>query len=623
MNKPLIILNSLNDDYHLTGLVYTWNGYTETSKKSSILKYAEDHSDDLKDKYLEFTHDIGEYIFEGKKIRDYLKIEDCSLWWMSLISEKNPWRSPQIIDCIKVMAIEKIVEEKSPSKIILLIDNQNLKRVLNDFCKKININFLFVPNKNKKIKSFTFADSFSKFFNIILGFCYLTYYFITRWKLKDKSIDIRFIKDSVFFSSYFYNLDIMKSNKGEYYSRQWEELPKLLNNMGHKTIHIENYVKSPDINKASRAKELINVFNAEKELKKHVFLDQYLSVRNYVFILRKYIKIISRPINYKAIRKAFKVKNSNINLWPLIKDDWFSSFSGKTTISNLMYINLFNNHLQNMSYQKLGFYLCENIGWERALIHAWKKNGHGTLIAVPHSTIRYWDLRYFQDKRISKSPSKYSQPVPDYYALNGDQAYNFFLENKISSRDLLKVEALRYQFLNNFISENQNKNNYKNNFKDTKMLILGDFTKNQTHLMLRQLELLITTHKFNLNLTLKPHPLCVINILDYPLLKLSITHKPLQHCANDFNVIFSSNTTSASLECFLMGKKVIIFLDENNLNFSPLRGLKEVSFVNDYSELFNELTSNTDNQDFCNNKNFFWINKDLKRWKKIIDKFLF
>ena len=71
MHKPIVILNSISDNYDSFGNIYTWNGYIENSTKHSILKYVDTHSDELKDKYLEFIHDLGEYVHDNKKIRDY------------------------------------------------------------------------------------------------------------------------------------------------------------------------------------------------------------------------------------------------------------------------------------------------------------------------------------------------------------------------------------------------------------------------------------------------------------------------------------------------------------------------------------------------------------------------
>lgn len=617
MSKTILIYDSSKNN-HNSYLAYSWSGYAQDSRKLSLFRYIENYSDEIKDKYLEFIHDLGEFRYQGKKIRKHFEVEnDFSLWWMSLISEKSPWKSPSILDCIKLIAIEKIVKEQSPRKLIFAVSNKNAAKVLKSFCKKKNIDFEWTPNKKKYPNYIYFNDTVQKFCTCIYGFIYLFYYFVSRSGLKLSKSNLNYNnEDSIFFSSYFYNLDLHKAKEGTYYSRQWGGLPQYLNAKGYKTVHLENFVKSPAIDKVSSAKYLINLFNKENNRKYHVFLDQFLTIKSFFYINLKYMRIINSGISHAKLKAAFNLKKSEMNLWPLMRDDWFSSFCGKTTVSNLIWLRLFNEHLKKMAPQKLGFYLCEGMGWERALIHAWKKNGHGALIAVPHSTVRYWDLRYFQDKRITAFPSKFLFPVPDYYAVNGHHAYNAFLENKCPDNMLLKSEALRYQFLNNTPAEN--KKNIKN-IIDSKMLILGDVSESETDLMLKELELFISNNDVKLNLAIKPHPACEILVSKYPLLDLSIEQNPLEDCLKDYDLIFSSNSTSASLDCYLMSKKVIIFLNKMNLNFSPLRGAKEVDFISDHNDIFAAFRS-FKNESVENN--YFWIDKDLNKWKKIIQKFI-
>ena len=168
MNKPLIIVNSINDNYKSSGLVYTWTGYLESSSNFSILKFIEEHADELRAKYLEFIHDLGEYELQNYKIRDHLEVDgELSLWWMSLLAEKSPWKSPKIIDCIKVMAVEKIIDNKSPNQIILQIDNKNLARTLENLCKKLEISFLWLPGKkNNHSKTIFLFDTFLRFYRV-------------------------------------------------------------------------------------------------------------------------------------------------------------------------------------------------------------------------------------------------------------------------------------------------------------------------------------------------------------------------------------------------------------------------------------------------------------------------
>ena len=125
-----------------------------------------------------------------------------------------------------------------------------------------------------------------------------------------------------------------------------------------------------------------------------------------------------------------------------------------------------------------------------SLIHFWKKYGHGQLIAVPHSTIRYWDLRYFDDKNVWKLNDSFSQPIPDQIAVNGPLSWNSYKKANQPMDRMVKVEALRYLHLDKY-KKFKLMNNEHFVIKDRKinLLILGDIVQETTDAMLKQLEL--------------------------------------------------------------------------------------------------------------------------------------
>ena len=88
-------------------------------------------------------------------------------------------------------------------------------------------------------------------------------------------------------------------------------------------------------------------------------------------------------------------KNNLFWIWSLFKSDWKNSTIGPVSMVNIIFMHLFDKALNDMPKQKMGLYLCENQGWERIFINSWRKNNHGKLIGVVHSTISYWDLNVF------------------------------------------------------------------------------------------------------------------------------------------------------------------------------------------------------------------------------------
>ena len=83
----------------------------------------------------------------------------------------------------------------------------------------------------------------------------------------------------------------------------------------------------------------------------------------------------------------------------------------------------------------------------------------------------------------------------------------------------------------------------------------------------------------------------------------------------------ASVLTSASLDVYCVNLPVINFIDRKNLNFSPLRGYENANFVSSAEEI---LTFIADKKyKLINLKtdryNFFWLDNNLTRWKKLIE----
>ena len=626
MDQPLVISNSFDVTADCLGLVFTWNGYTESDTQKSILRFIESSSDDLRDQYLNFITSLGKSQNKNGRLSKYFEInEGPSLWWMSLLAEKSPYKSPRIIDCIRLMALERIVIIHQPKRVFLCLDDRLLADAIRLMCNRLGIDFSWQHKRNLTLSNVFSTDRFLSFFSKCTALIYLIYYFATRWTLRAPGLrNESSSKDSVFFASYLFNLDIESAEKGSYYSSQWGDLPELIHQSGGKTFHLEHFIKSPAIQNPKSAKRVMSLFDHSSAYRFHRFFDGPLSCQVFLKVVVDYFKLNRKYRELGNVSELFNVPNSKLNLWPILKNDWFCSFTGKTAVSNLILIDLFGRHMKEISFQKMGFYLCENMGWERALIKAWKNNNHGTLIAVPHSTIRFWDLRYFSTPDLNTHPSEVGLPLPDRYALNGEMARKALIQNGYPKEILSKVEALRYQFLEKHmnISPSNDPETVTNDKKVKRILVLGDFTKHQTDLMLKTLEALVKKFRFRAEYTLKPHPVCAIDILDYPLLKGAQTNKRLQDIVVDFDLVFSSNVTSASLDCFLMHKKVIVFLDGTDLNSSPLRGVAGVKFISNAEELYVAIETAEEVIETSRVNDFFWIDSEMSKWKKLISKLI-
>ena len=284
-------------------------------------------------------------------------------------------------------------------------------------------------------------------------------------------------------------------------------------------------------------------------------------------------------------------------------------------MQNCLDINLSEYILQHLPHQRIGFYLQENQPWEMAFIHSWKSAGHGVLVGVPHSTVRYWDLRYFFDPRSYLRTGKYDLPLPDKVGLNGQAALSAYKGGGYPPDQIVEVEALRYEYLIDVLSLAKNNNKPDTPFVD--VLILGDYMPVVTHKQMQWLNDAAQLLPKNIRFTVKPHPNCPVDGSLYPELELHIIHDSLAEILCEYDVAFTSNITSAAVDAYYAGIPVISMLDGETLNMSPLRGIEDVLYVTCSRELVTGLKKFQISKKPVT-KAYFCLDKNLPRWRKLM-----
>ena len=166
-------------------------------------------------------------------------------------------------------------------------------------------------------------------------------------------------------------------------------------------------------------------------------------------------------------------------------------------IYNLHIIQTIDQILSTIPKQKLGFYLLENQGWEKCLNIMWKRYNHKTLAGYLHSTMRFWDLRYFKCKKEFSSKQN-----PDLFLFNGKYSKKIGIKNNYPIKKSIDVEAVRY----NHLLKSKNKKVKKSN-----ILIIGDMN-NYKIILYKSNEKI--KHQFsNKIFYYKPHPSNTIKMI--------------------------------------------------------------------------------------------------------------
>ena len=626
MTASVVVWARQDDPGAGLGEVLHWWRYSDGPGETSIPRYLDKHAERLRARYLEFIHDLGEYQIDGKAIVEHLDLGDgFSFWWMTWLAEKSPFKSPRIYECLRLMALEEILGTARPSRLVLHGADRGLSLAVARLCGDLGVDFDWRPERNGQ-RSWSFRNAYRALPHALQGLVSLRH-LVMKWPLR-KLAKPNWFPDrrSVFLCSYFFHLDPVACASGRFYSRQWESLPNHLQQCGRHVNWIHHFLRSPGGPSLQTALQWFNAFNRDAPAQGcHSFLETYLSWRVVGRALRAWLRLNAAALRLRGISSAFRPKGSSAWLWPLLSNDWSASLQGSAALNNCLWVELFDAALKSMPHQEIGLYLWENQGWESALLRAWRRHGHGQIVGVPHATVVFWHLNNFDDPRSLDSRDKCAKPLPDHLAINGPMAWKAFINAGCLPDRFVEVEALRFQYLAEpgFGPSSAGRDGQAGSASSApgrpkKVLILGDFTLKQTLKMLRCLEEASNLSSLEVSLTLKPHPVCRIGKEDHPSLAFDQTDRPLAEILPNCDLVFSSNTTSAGLEALLAGLPVVVFLDDEDFNHSPLRGVSGVRFVGNAGELAAALNSAGPCVPPPVLEEFFWLDRQLPRWGKLL-----
>lgn len=617
-----------SDDDPPTGnwVTILWGGFGKGNYSDviSLPKLVEEQSDTLRMRYLSWIYDIGETCLKGKRLVDHLELRPSfSYWWMTLVAQKfNAFSSPYILEVIKLLAFEDAFLKKKKIDSILLVSNKKkMAQILKDYCTKANIGFTW--NQAKKDNN---RKSWIKSFYRSLPFFIQASISLIRFAWQRRSNGGRYqvqklskSNAEITFADILVHLDEHGLLNDEFVSNYWTSLIDKLNKSNLLSIWLHSYYEHKVVNSIKLAKNIISRFNKRSGNKQcHILIDVNLSLSLVIKALKDYFGLVKSSFRLNKISRYFQIRGSRFDLWPLFKRDWNDSVRGQSAMVNCLRLNLFESILFRLPCQKLGVYIQENQPWEMALIYFWKVAGHGRLIGVPHTTVRYWDLRYFYDPRSYLRTRRNDLPMPDLVAVNGPVARKFYLQGGYPEKKLVKVEALRYLHLLKIFQESIIPNKTGKNNLHLRILVLGDIFPEVNEQLIRWLKIAAKYLPTEIRYTIKPHPVCEIKNIDFKSGQFCITNAPLSESLADCDIVLTSNATSAAVDAYCTGIPVISVLDGNAFNLSPLRGLDGVVFVTNPMEVV-EALRDWHNYERVEVAPFFYLNKQLFRWKMLLD----
>jgi surface carbohydrate biosynthesis protein (TIGR04326 family) len=584
----------------------------------SMPKVIEQNADELKKQYLKFVYDIGIKKLNGETVIDHMLLrKDFNYWWLTLIVEKcNYAKSTWINDGIRLFAFEKIIKQESIHKIRLATSNDLLIKSFRLLCLKNEIEIELQHIANVESSKSKFRRIYTLLPLSLQGIASFCFNIVRRWSLRGGGLKAwKSTAGEITFISYFFNLVSNSAEKGQYESYYWSHLPESLLKQKVSTNWLHIYVKDSVCPSTKHVNKLIQKFNQTGQKKQtHTTLDTFLGLKVIWNTLVDWVCLFKIG---RKIQGLYAIENDDSGyLWPYINIDLNESLYGRTALFNLLNFNLFEEALRLLRKQKKGVFLQENQDWEYGLIQAWKAAEYGELIGVPHSTVRYWDLRYYFDYRSYNGDESKQIPRPDIVAVNGNLMRKNYLDGGYNRTELVNVEALRYLYLNTN-GENAH-NSLCNGF--TVILVLGEYLAENTRYQMCILEAAFPNLSADVKILVKPHPNCPIIPSEYPGLNMDVTMDSISSLLPKCNIAYTSNVTSAAIDAYCTNVPVISALNPETLNMSPLMGVEGVEFVRGADELVKAIEKiETENNNKKSLDDVFWLDPKLSMWKEILN----
>jgi len=532
-------------------------------------------ANNLRSKYIQFIAELpGQIRHRDKNLKDFFAIDNyATLWWFSLISEKNIYKSDTFNRFAQLDSIIGFIRNKKIEKIIFWGGSQKLGEALLRYASENQIGFEVLPKK--KLCSFkTRILRSQKIFYLRHLFSLLDFaiHFSWRlWRIKRKmhtlNRTVSLCDNALLLVTPYPSIDTSLVKKGIFKNKFYPSLQEALEAKGEDIIWAAMYVEN---NSISFRESLRHAQAFVKNGYSIFFIEEFSSI---LMQMKAFLRMFKNGLKFLGIERSISKAHTfgSYNFYPLFRDDWYSSFVGHIGYTGILYYGMFRSLLSKVKAKKC-LYLCEMQSWEKALITARQAIGSiMPLYAYQSTTVSKMFLSYFNDPNEISDNSPYAIPRPEKILCNGGITYGYMKHSGWPEGGLSIVEAIRYNYLKGCMKSKFSKK------KNIVLVICSINPKESSSILniasdsLKDLE--------NVEIWIKPHPFLQIKKV-FELTGLSeegtsfkIKNGPIGDLLSEARMVIVGES-GVSLEALAYGCKVLIVNTPEWINMSPLKDAK-------------------------------------------------
>jgi len=503
----------------------------------------------------------------GKSVTELMDLGNgINYWWMSTLEEKCiAFKSPHIVDVIKIIALRKVMKEKIPGHMVFVSDNRKVGRCLKRWCEEKGVTFEW----RRTEAGGGLRDCKKRIFEELPSGLKAPLWLFRKWLSTnglnqiEKRSWLNFHGD-ITIVSYFVGKRGGTPGEAGYTDMYWGSLPKTLKSRNVKIKWLYIYAREAFRGSNREAAEAISSLNRASDGKSsHMILDSFMSFDIAIKSILLWSRLMIRVFGNK---RPVVPRIWDVDVWEIMSRDWWDSLCGISVMHGIV-VSLLFQQLNSDKHGKACIYLMESQGWESALVQWWKMSRKGPIVGCAHTTVRFWDLRNFSCKK-DYLPEGRERPLPDRVLVNGALGERVMIEGGIPVKMIHRVESLRYMYLNMRQARIRRERLDGESFR---LLAICDYSLKGTT---DQLSLLKSEwlKRYDIQVIIKSHPATKIPLNILGGVGGVISSQSLEELLPKVDCVYTGNSTSAAIEAYILGIPVVTFCDPSTLNLSPLRG---------------------------------------------------
>lgn len=603
-HNPKIILCPLTTDVEVISSV-------ERSLKSqfageieiiSYLKLFHQNAFNLKGDFLQFISQFASRpLFNDKNLKEFFKYSfmSFSLWWTSLVAEKNPVKSNAYKNLVTVLTILDIYQRNKCQEMWVNLLDQDLACVIIQEAKDKFV----VKNFRKTWRCPNVLYFFLHLINglmryvIMLAKAVYAKGHLSKFKARKDILK----RSRYILVTYFPFLEESKVQENMFINKLYGPLQETLekkysNQMSWLAMSVQT--------KEHGFKESVQLGKKWNEAYQNFyFLDEYMSATDllrlpwlYLFVSLKFLSKV--PV----LENEFIFPKDRLKIFSLFRLDWFSSFCGARLMEGLCYYFLYRNFFKNIPEGSTVLYFAEMQAWEKACLAAGKEVGRSRFVGIQHTIVSLLHLMYFDyHEDLEKGDYIQKMPRPNFLGCVGNISKGHFENSGWDKEKLFILGPIRFQHFKERI-----KSEIPWEKKRNRIVVALPISRLEGEELLRIVFQAFQDEK-NLEIIIKAHPFCPIDSilkslhLSFDDSTFEITDTPLSELLKETKILIVSES-SATLDGLSEQCRIVIPTLASVVDMNPLAGVSDlpvyVENPKELSEVVKELLSVSDQEDY-------------------------